>query len=57
MDKSRKWLKLDPDKEEECDPHHSAAAYGLRNRLTIVVGGYLPLLVDASILRVDDVKN
>ena len=30
MDKSRKWLKLDPDKEEECD--HSAAAYGLRNR-------------------------
>ena len=32
MDKSRKWLKLDPDKEEECDPHHSAAAYGLRNR-------------------------
>ena len=25
MDKSRKWLKLDPDKEEECDPHHSAA--------------------------------
>ena len=32
MDKSRKWLKLDPDKEEECDPRHSAAAYGLRNR-------------------------
>ena len=32
MDKSRKWLKLDPDEEEECDPHDSAAAYGLRNR-------------------------
>ena len=28
MDKSRKWLTLDPDKEEECDPHHGAAAYG-----------------------------
>ena len=27
MDKSRKWLKLDPDKEEECDSH---AAYGLK---------------------------
>ena len=25
MEKSMKWLKLDPDKEEECDPHHSAA--------------------------------
>ena len=28
MDKSRKWLKLDHDKEEECDLHHCAAAYG-----------------------------
>ena len=28
MDKSRKWPKLDPDKEEQCGPHHIAAAYG-----------------------------
>ena len=58
MDKSRKSLKLDPDKEKECDPHHSAAAYGLRNRFTNDrCWRYLPLLVDACILRVDEVEN
>ena len=32
MAKSRKWLKSDPTKDNECDPHPSVAAHSLRKR-------------------------
>ena len=52
MDKSKKWLELDPDKEEECDPHHSAAC---SLRLKKQVNDRCWRL--STILHVDDVKK
>ena len=58
MDKSRKWLKLDPRKEEECDPHHSAAcSLRLKKQVNDRWLSTSPCSIDSCILHVDDVKN